>query len=67
MQKAWMETGGATVSEITKEAKFGTWKYYRNEEGKARWKCDQCGKICKRIPTEKLYCSKCGARMKMEA
>lgn len=55
------------MSEITKEARFGTWRYYRNEEGKPRWKCSECGKLCKRIPTEKLYCSHCGSKMKMEA
>ena len=54
------------MSEIVKEAKFGTWTYYRNDEGKARWKCDRCGKICKRNPHEKLYCSHCGAKMRME-
>ncbi|MBQ3424776.1 MAG: hypothetical protein IJH38_06235 [Clostridia bacterium] len=43
------------------------WRYYVNEEGKARWKCTHCGKICRRIPRDKLYCSRCGSRMRMEA
>ena len=52
---------------IEKEATFATWLYYRNDEGKPRWKCSKCGKICKRLPVEKLYCSHCGARMNLEA
>ena len=54
---------------IQKEATFGTWHYYINEEGKARWKCSICGKIVRRHPYthDKLYCSHCGAKMKMEA
>ena len=55
------------MSEITKEAKFGKWLYYRNDEGKARWKCSECGKICHRDPHEKLYCSRCGSRNMKEA
>ena len=54
------------MSEIVKEAKFGTWLYYTNDENKARWKCSECGKVCKRNPYYKLYCSHCGAKMKME-
>ena len=53
--------------EILKEAKFGRWLYYTNDEGKARWKCSECGKICKRDPSEKLYCSTCGSRNSKEA
>lgn len=52
---------------MNKEARFGTWVYYTNEENKGRWKCDQCGKVCKRNPYYKLYCSNCGAKMKLEA
>ena len=52
---------------MQKEATFGTWIYYRNDEGKARWKCSECGKICKHHPAAKNYCSNCGAKMKMEA
>ena len=52
---------------IEKEAKFAKWVYYTNDEGKARWKCDKCGKICKRRPTDKHYCSWCGAKMEMES
>lgn len=52
---------------IAKEATFGTWKYYVNDEGKARWKCSCCGKICHKHPGVKYYCSNCGARMQMEA
>lgn len=40
---------------MEKDAKFGVWVYYVNEEGKARWKCSLCGKICHRDPHDKLY------------
>lgn len=33
------------MGEILKEARFGKWVYYINDEGKARWKCSICGKI----------------------
>lgn len=52
---------------MMKEAKFAKWVYYTNDEGKARWKCDKCGKICRRNPHDKRYCSWCGAKMEMEA
>lgn len=52
---------------IEKEAKFAKWIYYRNDENKARWRCSQCGKICRRNPYEKRYCSWCGCKMEMEA
>lgn len=55
------------MSDILKSATFGVWVYYLNDEGKARWKCDQCGKICHRNPHDKNYCSNCGAKMRMEA
>jgi transcriptional regulator with XRE-family HTH domain len=43
------------------------WKYYTNDEGKARWKCSKCGKLCRRDPHEKKRCSCCGAHMRTEA
>ena len=52
---------------MMKEAKFAKWVYYTNDEGKPRWKCSECGKLCKRRPTGKRYCSWCGAKMEMEA
>ena len=47
---------------VMKEAKFGIWVYYINDEGKARWKCSECGHLSKHDPYEKLYCSRCGSR-----
>lgn len=47
---------------VDKEAKFGKWVYYVNDEGKARWKCSECGKICHKDPVEKNYCSRCGSK-----
>lgn len=44
-----------------------TWEYYRNEEGKARWKCSSCGKIVRRNPHDKHFCSNCSKPMTMEA
>jgi hypothetical protein len=32
---------------VEKKATFGVWKYYINDEGRARWKCSECGKLCK--------------------
>lgn len=51
---------------MMKDAKFGKWIYYINDEGKPRWKCSECGKLCKRIPVDKIYCSRCGTKMSME-
>lgn len=51
-------------TEIRSEA---VWRYYINDEGKARWRCSQCGKLCRRHPNDKRYCSNCGAKMRMEA
>ena len=55
------------VIAVKKEAVFGKWIYYTNDEGKARWKCSVCGKICRRDPADKLYCSHCGSRNSKEA
>ena len=52
---------------IQKPAKFGKWVYYINDEGKARWKCSECGKVCHRDPYGKNYCSRCGSRNMKEA
>lgn len=49
------------------EQKTGKWVYYVNEEGKPRWKCSECGKICRRDPHDKYYCSRCGSRNSKEA
>ena len=48
---------------MEKACKFGKWVYYINDEGKARWKCSECGKICRKRPDMKNYCSNCGAKM----
>lgn len=42
------------------------WEYYTNDEGKARWRCSHCRKICHKHPHDKRRCSVCGAHMKME-
>lgn len=42
------------------------WHYYINDEGKARWKCTNCGKIVRHWVHEKKRCSVCGARMTEE-
>ena len=44
-----------------------TWEYYRNDEGKARWKCSCCGKVIRHGHHEKLYCSHCGSKMRCES
>lgn len=43
------------------------WQYYTNDEGRARWRCTNCGKIIRQGAHEKKRCSSCGARMKTEA
>lgn len=43
------------------------WAYYTNDEGRARWRCGNCGKICRRDPHDKKRCSSCGAHMSGEA
>ena len=43
------------------------WHYYTNDEGKPRWKCTHCGRLCKRRPTDKPRCASCGAHMRFEA
>jgi len=43
------------------------WHYYTNEENKARWKCSECGKVCKHNPYYKQYCSQCGSKMRCES
>ena len=43
------------------------WHYYTNDEGRARWKCTNCGKIIRRGAHEKKRCSVCGAHMSEEA
>ena len=50
--------------EVPIEAK---WHYYQNEEGRSRWKCTNCGKMLRRLPTDKRRCSHCGAHMKGES
>lgn len=42
------------------------WEYYTNDEGKARWRCSHCEKICHKHPHDKQRCSVCGAHMRME-
>ena len=51
---------------MQKEAKFGKWVYYVNDEGKARWKCSVCGKVIRHGVDEKLYYSRCGSKMSRE-
>lgn len=46
---------------------YAVWQYYTNDEGRARWKCSACGKICRRDPRDKKFCSACGSPMRMEA
>lgn len=42
------------------------WVYYTNDEGRARWRCGNCGKLCRRNPHDKKRCSRRGAHMRME-
>ena len=42
------------------------WRYHNDEHGQW-WDCSACGKICRKNPHEKLGCSRCRAKMRMEA
>lgn len=44
-----------------------TWVFYRVDNNEARWKCSSCGKVVRKNPHDKLFCSCCGRVMKMEA
>lgn len=57
----------AAIDQLRRIDRRGVWTYYTNDEGKARWKCSECGKVCRRDPREKRYCSTCGREMEMEA
>ena len=46
---------------------YAKWHYYVNEEGKARWRCTNCGKIIRQGQHEKKRCSVCGAYMESES
>ena len=42
------------------------WRYHNDEHGQW-WDCSSCGKICRKNPHDKLGCSRCRAKMRMEA
>ena len=45
-----------------------TWEYIQDPvTGRSAWRCTRCGKIARRNPHDKIHCSICGARMRMEA
>lgn len=50
--------------EVPIEAK---WHYYINDEGRARWKCTNCGRLCKKNPYDKRRCASCGAHTTLES
>lgn len=58
--------GENAIALLKREGEGAVWKYYLNDEGKARWRCSYCGKVCHRNPHDKRYCSICGKAMRME-
>ena len=62
--RSYIESAPAVKAEPVIEA---FWHYYTNDEGRARWKCTHCGKLCHKRPHDKRRCSSCGAHMRMEA
>lgn len=48
------------------ERPSGVWKYHNDEHG-IWWNCSKCGKILRRPPNDKRFCSRCGAEMTREA
>ena len=45
---------------------YAKWHYYTNDEGKARWRCTNCGHMVKHDPNDYKRCA-CGAHMSKEA
>ena len=45
---------------------YAVWRYYTNDEGKARWKCSNCGHVVKHDPNDFRRCV-CGAHIRKEA
>lgn len=45
---------------------YARWHYYTNDEGKARWRCTNCGHVVKHDPNDFKRCA-CGAHMSKEA
>jgi len=62
--RSYIETAPAVKAEPVIDA---FWHYYINDEGRARWSCTNCGKVCHKHPHDKQRCSVCGAHMRMEA
>lgn len=58
--------GENAIALLKREGEGAVWKYYLNDEGKARWRCSYCGKVCHRNPHDKRYCPICGKAMRME-
>lgn len=50
----------------TAECTRGVWQYHNDEHG-VWWGCSECGKILRRPPNDKRFCSRCGAEMTREA
>lgn len=56
------------IEALKEKEKAGVWEYIEDgATGRNAWRCDRCGKIARRNPHDKSYCSHCGARMRMEA
>lgn len=51
---------------ITPERPKAVWQYHNDEHG-VWWGCGNCGKILRRPPHDKRFCSRCGAEMEREA
>lgn len=56
----------AEVMEHSEPIVNAEWRYYVNDEGKARWRCSNCGHVVKHDPNDFKRCA-CGARMKKES
>lgn len=54
------------IALLKREGEGAVWKYYLNDEGRARWRCSYCGKVCHQNPHDKRHCSICGKTMRME-
>ena len=54
------------VLEQSGEPRETVWQYHSDRRGQW-WDCKNCGKIVHKIPHDKMYCSHCGFRTKMES
>ena len=62
------ESGKSIDKKIMEENGWvATCMYYTDDEGNGKWRCSHCGKIFKKNPYYKNFCSNCGFSLVMES